>query len=90
MTIDHILFTDYSNSKENIHLIMLTHVGFKKKMKSLNLLLNYLYIHVLFFFLLKEINCNICLCYAFETFPQNINMKNIEICVNFFKENKID
>ena len=38
----HILFIHYSNSKENIQLIMLTHEGFKKKKKSLNLLLNYL------------------------------------------------
>ena len=40
------------------------------------------------FFLLTEINYNICLCYEFESFPQNVNAKNIEICVNFFKENK--
>ena len=41
------------------------------------------------FFLLTEINY-ICLCYEFESFPQNVNMKNIEICVNFFKENNIN
>ena len=41
------------------------------------------------FVLLTETNYNICLCYEFESFPQNINTKNIEICVNFFKENKI-
>ena len=30
------------------------------------------------------------LCYEFESFPQNVNTKNIEISVNYVKENKID
>ena len=50
-------------------MIMLIRVGFKKKKKSLNLLLHYLQIHV-GFFLLTGINY-ICLCYEFESFPEN-------------------
>ena len=68
---------------------MLTHVGFKKK-KKVKLTFTLLINKSEFFFLLTEINYNICSCYEFESFPQNVNKKNIEICVNLFKENKMN